>query len=78
MPKKNYWRLCYGIAIMTPDNYLLADLSREYPSPLPGCTKHDPSQHQIFDFEELPPLEKINGRVAVYRYYQEISIFIGW
>ena len=65
MPKKNYWRLCYGIAIMTPDNYLLADLSREYPSPLPGCTKHDPSQHQIFDFEELPPLKKINGRVAV-------------
>ncbi|MGD1699277.1 tetratricopeptide repeat protein [Dapis sp. BLCC M229] len=65
MPKKNYWRLCYGIAIMTPDNYLLADLSREYPSPLPGCTKHDPSQHQIFDLEELPPLEKINGKVAV-------------
>ncbi|MDJ0515717.1 MAG: tetratricopeptide repeat protein [Trichodesmium sp. MO_231.B1] len=65
MPKKNYWRLCYGIAIMTPDNYLLADLSREYPSPLPGCTKHDPSQHQIFDLEELPPLEKIDGKVAV-------------
>ena len=65
MPKKNYWRLCYAIAIMTPDNYLLADLSREYPSPLPGCTKHDPSQHRIFGFEELPPLEKINGKVAV-------------
>ncbi len=65
MPKKNYWRLCYGIAIMTPDNYLLADLSREYPSPLPGCTKHDASQHQIFDLEELPPLEKIDGKVAV-------------
>ena len=65
MPKKNYWRLCYGIAIMTPDNYLLSDLSREYPSPLPGCTKHDPSQHRIFGFEELPPLEKINGKVAV-------------
>ncbi|MEM1169956.1 MAG: tetratricopeptide repeat protein [Cyanobacteria bacterium P01_H01_bin.35] len=65
MPKKNYWRLCYGIAIMTSDNYLLADLSREYPSPLPGCTKHDPSQHRIFGFEELPPLEKINGKVAV-------------
>ncbi|OZH55087.1 hypothetical protein AFK68_06810, partial [Hydrocoleum sp. CS-953] len=65
MPKKNHWRLCYGIAIMTPDNYLLADLSREYPSPLPGCTKHDPSQHRIFGFEELPPLEKVNGKVAV-------------
>ncbi|MGK7919194.1 MAG: tetratricopeptide repeat protein [Trichodesmium sp.] len=65
MPKESYWKLCYGIAIMTPDNYLLADLSREYPSPLPGCTKHDPSQHRIFGFEELSPLEKIQGKVAV-------------
>ena len=65
MPKENYWKLCYGIAIMTPDNYLLSDLSREYPSPLPGCTKHDPTQHRIFDFEELPPLEKTNGKVAI-------------
>ncbi|NET40526.1 tetratricopeptide repeat protein [Okeania sp. SIO2B3] len=65
MPKKNYWRLCYAIAIMTPDNYLLADVSREYPSPLPGCTNHDPGKHRIFDLEELPSLEKIHGKVAV-------------
>ncbi|NEO57573.1 MAG: DUF563 domain-containing protein [Okeania sp. SIO3B5] len=65
MPKKNYWRLCYAIAIMTPDNYLLADVSREYPSPLPGCTNHDPSKHRIFDLEELPSLEKVHGKVAV-------------
>ncbi|MDY7003670.1 MAG: tetratricopeptide repeat protein [Cyanobacteriota bacterium] len=65
MPKKNYWRLCYAIAIMTPDNYLLADISREYPSPLPGCTNHDPSKHRIFGLEELPSLEKIHGKVAV-------------
>lgn len=65
MPKKNYWRLCYAIAIMTPDNYLLADVSREYPSPLPGCTNHDPSKHRIFGLEELPPIQKIHGKVAV-------------
>ncbi|NEP05705.1 MAG: glycosyltransferase family 61 protein, partial [Okeania sp. SIO4D6] len=65
MPKKNYWKLCYAIAIMTPDNYLLADISREYPSPLPGCTNHDPSKHRIFGLEELPSLEKIHGKVAV-------------
>ncbi|NEQ74073.1 MAG: DUF563 domain-containing protein [Okeania sp. SIO2C9] len=65
MPKKNYWRLCYAIAIMSPDNYLLADVSREYPSPLPGCTNHDPGKHRIFGLEELPSLEKIHGKVAV-------------
>ena len=65
MPKKNDWRLCYALAIMTPDNYLLADLSREYPSPLPGCTKYHPKEHQIFGLEQLPLLEKINGKVAV-------------
>ncbi|NEN93107.1 MAG: DUF563 domain-containing protein [Okeania sp. SIO3H1] len=65
MPKKNYWRLCYAIAIMTPDNYLLADVSREYPSPLPGCRNYDPSKHRIFGLEELPSLEKIHGKVAV-------------
>ncbi|NEP80276.1 MAG: DUF563 domain-containing protein [Okeania sp. SIO3B3] len=65
MPKKNYWRLCYAIAIMTPDNYLLADVSREYPSPLPGCRNHDPGKHRIFGLEELPSLEKIRGKVAV-------------
>ena len=64
MPRKSYWQLCHAIAIMTPDNYLLADVSREYPSPLPGCDKHDPSKHQVF-LEELPPLEQIDGKVAI-------------
>ncbi|MGB3512439.1 MAG: glycosyltransferase family 61 protein, partial [Microcoleaceae cyanobacterium] len=64
MPRKSYWQLCHAIAIITPDNYLLADVSREYPSPLPGCDKHDPSKHQVF-LEELPVLEKIDGKVAI-------------
>ncbi|MDJ0555555.1 MAG: tetratricopeptide repeat protein [Microcoleaceae cyanobacterium MO_207.B10] len=64
MPRKSYWQLCHAIAIMTPDNYLLADISREYPSPLPRCDKHDQSKHQVF-LEELPPLEKIDGKVAI-------------
>jgi len=65
MPKKSYWMLCHAIAIITPDNYLLADISRDYPGQLPGCDKHDPSQHLAFSQEEWPPLEKIDGKAAI-------------
>ena len=65
MPKKSYWMLCHAIAIITSDNYLLADISRDYPGQLPGCDKHDPSQHLAFSQEEWPPLEKIDGKAAI-------------
>lgn len=65
MPKKSYWMLCHAIAIITPDNYLLADISRDYPGQLPGCDKHEPSQHLAFSQEEWPPLEKIDGKAAI-------------
>lgn len=65
VPQQNYWLVCKAIAIMTPDNQLLADVSREYPAPLPGCPSYDPQQHQVFHREQLPPLQQIEGRVAV-------------
>jgi capsular polysaccharide biosynthesis protein len=65
MPKKSYWMLCHAIAIITPDNYLLADISRDYPGQLPGCDRYDPSQHLAFSQEEFPPVEQIDGIVAV-------------
>lgn len=65
VPQKNSWMICNAIAIITPDNYLLADVSREYPGSLPGCLRHDANKHQIFNLEELPPLERIDGTVAV-------------
>lgn len=65
MPKKSYWMLCHAIAIITPDNYLLADISRDYPGELPGCDQYDPSQHLAFSQEEFPPAERIDGTVAV-------------
>lgn len=65
IPQQSYWQLCHAIAIITPDNYLLADLSRDYPAPLPPCDQHNPAHHQIFSMESLPPLEKIEGKVAV-------------
>ncbi|MGB3535962.1 MAG: tetratricopeptide repeat protein [Microcoleaceae cyanobacterium] len=64
-PQINYWNVCKAIAIITPDNQLLADVSRDYPGQLPGCTSYHPQQHQIFQQTQLPPLQKIEGSVAV-------------
>ncbi|HLO51554.1 MAG TPA: tetratricopeptide repeat protein, partial [Kamptonema sp.] len=65
VPQKNYWLLCSAIAVITPDNYLLADVSRDYPGFLPGCQNYDPTKHSVFNLESLPPLEQIEGTVAV-------------
>lgn len=65
VPQENWWRVCEAIAIISPDRYLLADVSREYPGQLPGCDRHDPTQHRIFRQESLPPVERIEGTVAI-------------
>ncbi|VXD14070.1 putative TPR domain protein [Planktothrix serta PCC 8927] len=64
-PQKSWWNVCNAIAILNSKNELLTDLSRFYPTPLPGCETIDWKQHQIFSLEEFPPLEKISGSVAV-------------
>ncbi|MBD1995959.1 DUF563 domain-containing protein [Leptolyngbya sp. FACHB-541] len=63
-PQKNYWQVCNAIAIFTSDNCLQADLSREYPGQLPGC-QYAQTHHRVFDLNEFPPLEQIQGKVAV-------------
>lgn len=65
VPHENYWKVCKAIAIITADNFLLAELSRDYPGQLPVCDRHDPSQHLIFWQTALPTLETITGKVAV-------------
>ncbi|MGD1712519.1 tetratricopeptide repeat protein [Dapis sp. BLCC M172] len=65
VPQKNYWMVCNAIAIINENNQLLAEVSREYPGQLPGCEKYDINNHQFFTTEKLPPLEQINGTVAV-------------
>jgi tetratricopeptide (TPR) repeat protein/capsular polysaccharide biosynthesis protein len=64
-PHKSYWQVCNAIATLSADNYLLADLSRDYPGQLPICQEYDPSQHLIFWQTTLPPLEFMPGKVAV-------------
>ncbi|MEG4006622.1 tetratricopeptide repeat protein [Microcoleus sp. Pol11C1] len=65
VPQENYWLICKAIAVITPDNYLLGDVSRDYPGFLPGCEKHDIRKHSVFNLESFPPLKQIDGRVAV-------------
>ena len=65
VPQKNSWMICNAVAIINEDNQLLAEVSREYPGQLPGCQNYDINKHRIFSQEELPPLEKIDGTVAV-------------
>jgi tetratricopeptide (TPR) repeat protein/capsular polysaccharide biosynthesis protein len=65
VPQQNNWMVCNALAVMTPENQLLADVSRDYPGQLPGCKSHEPTHHRIFSQPEIPPLEKIAGSVAV-------------
>ncbi|MEG4805514.1 tetratricopeptide repeat protein [Microcoleus sp. ARI1-B5] len=65
VPQQNYWLICKAIAVITPDNYLLADVSRDYPGLLPGCEKHDVRKHSVFNLESFPPLKQIDGSVVV-------------
>ncbi len=64
-PQKNSWVICHSLAVMTPDNYLLGDLSRYYPWLLPGCKYQQRTEHSIFEQETIAPVEKITGKVAL-------------
>jgi tetratricopeptide (TPR) repeat protein len=67
VPQKNSWMICNAIAIVDSGDRLLPELSREYPGELPGCENQHSTQHRFLKLkpEELPPLEKIDGTVAV-------------
>ncbi|MEG4403688.1 tetratricopeptide repeat protein [Microcoleus sp. MON2_D5] len=67
VPQKNSWMICNAIAIIDSGDRLLPQLSREYPGELPGCENQHSTQHRFLNLkpEELPPLEKIDGTVAV-------------
>lgn len=64
-PQKNSWVICHALAVITPDNYLLGDLSRDYPWFLPGCSYPERSEHSIFEQGTIPSVEKIVGKVAL-------------
>lgn len=63
VPQRNAWMVCNAIAVLTPDQYLLADLSRAYPGQLPGCRHSSSNLHRVYT--QPSALEIIEGRVAV-------------
>jgi tetratricopeptide (TPR) repeat protein/capsular polysaccharide biosynthesis protein len=64
-PQQNSWIICNALAVITPDNYLLGDVSRYYPWYLPGCPYQERTNHTILTLEEIPAVEEIEGTVAV-------------
>jgi tetratricopeptide (TPR) repeat protein/capsular polysaccharide biosynthesis protein len=65
-PQHNAWQVCNEIAIFTPQNELLADISRAYPGALPGCQRQRPGQHRLaYRTHDLPPIHHLTGKVAI-------------
>lgn len=64
-PQKNSWIICNALAVITPDNYLLGDLSRDYPWFLPGCPYQERTDHTIFSFEKISSVKKVVGKTAL-------------
>jgi tetratricopeptide (TPR) repeat protein/capsular polysaccharide biosynthesis protein len=65
VPQKNAWMVCNAVAVLSPDQYVLADLSRAYPGQLPGCEHSDLNLERIYEQSSLPTLKSIEGSVAV-------------
>ncbi|MEM8830777.1 MAG: tetratricopeptide repeat protein [Cyanobacteria bacterium P01_G01_bin.19] len=64
-PQENSWIICDALAVITPDNYLLGDLSRYYPWFLPVCPYQERKEHSVFERDHISPVEKIEGKVAI-------------
>jgi tetratricopeptide (TPR) repeat protein len=67
VPNGRYWlnQAQDKSAIITATNQLLGDLSPEFPVLSPGHPDNHPSKHSIFTLNKLPPIEKLNGTVAI-------------
>lgn len=67
VPDGRYWleRSQAQTAIITADNKLLADVSPDFPVLSPGHPDKHPSKHLIFSSGKLPPIQSIDGTVAV-------------
>jgi tetratricopeptide (TPR) repeat protein len=52
-------------AIITPDGKILGDLSPEFPIFSPGHPDNHPSHHSILKQTQLPPIQAIEGTVAI-------------
>lgn len=67
LPDGRYWlaQSQAETAIITSDHKLLADVSPDFPVLSPGHPDKHPSRHSIFSLGKLPPVQSIDGTVAV-------------
>ena len=65
IPQKNSGMISSAIAIINQENQLVKELSHSEPGQLSGWQNCDGNKHEIGDLEELPKLEKIDGKVVV-------------
>jgi tetratricopeptide (TPR) repeat protein/capsular polysaccharide biosynthesis protein len=65
VPQQNAWMVCNAVAILTVEDWLLADLCRAYPSQLPTCQHSAPPIAPVLAQTECPALETLEGRVVV-------------
>lgn len=63
-PYQSDWMVTNAVAVLSPDRYLLADVSREYPGQLPNCSRSHTSYARLRDRDPVTP-EPIAGSVAV-------------
>jgi len=52
-------------AVITSDNQLLGDISPEFPILSPGHPDKHPSKHSVFSVGKLPPIQRLEGTVAI-------------
>ena len=65
-PHVNDWSICSSIAVMTPDQHLLGDISRDYPWYLPGCRHPQRATHRVLQPHfSFPAIQPLKGRVAL-------------
>lgn len=64
VPQQSSWQVCKAVVVMTPDQSILADVSREYPGQLPGCQQSHREPEFLAELQRRSPPEPISGRVA--------------
>ena len=66
VPQKDAWNICNEVAVLTPDDELIENLSRSYPWYLPGCEQHMIESHTLLSSQQpLPEARYLSGNVAV-------------
>ncbi|HEY9640359.1 MAG TPA: glycosyltransferase 61 family protein [Coleofasciculaceae cyanobacterium] len=67
LPQGRFWLSSdqTSSAVLTAENWLLGDLSPEFPLLSPGHPDQHPSRHSLFALAQLPPVQPIDGTVVV-------------